>query len=152
MSEISANQALAKAILRIIDRIIPPLSVRKISRSLRYGATFLGTFIWSYFCLLFYKRSFESAQKGASTSESEQKEASTNGVDYFPVDLNPNETYLQIIILIILPMLFTTLIARSIKRGTILNFFILGLSIPTLAWAILRLAFFFELGNGGDGK
>ena len=38
---------------------------------------------------------------------------------------------------------FTVLIAISVKRGTPLRFFLLGLSIPTVTLSILKFAFLF---------
>lgn len=74
--------------------------------------TFLGTFIWALAGMIFLSYNVSYADKEV---------------------LN--------LFLLSVCILFTYLITVSIKRGTALSFFLWGLSVPTLAASLLKLAF-----------
>ena len=76
--------------------------------------TFLGTFIWAL-----------------------------AGMIFLSYNVNYADQEILNLFLLSVCILFTYLITVSIKRGTALSFFLWGLSVPTLAASLLKLAFLF---------
>lgn len=107
---------------RIVDYTTRPITEANgsVHWIVRYAMTFTGTSIWAL-------------------------------IGAFVLALSGNAQHLDLygvgILAVPTSVLFTCLIATSIKRGTPLGFFLWGLSIPTFALSILKFAFLFGYPN-----
>lgn len=144
----SPGQELAKLLARLTDRILPDTSAREKPAhwSVRYGITFIGAIIWSLTALLV--AFLFVVVPGLRRLRPDQSQTFQDPFQY-SIDYTVDWQFWIILVAFFSSVLFTILIAISVKRGTALSFFLWGLSVPTLAMTILKFAFLFDRDSSG---
>ena len=115
---------------RLMDRFLPDTSERssKPSGRVRYGASFLGAATWGVMLLVYLLSKFVVKD----TPDSAEVFSAYPDSDWV--------LFLLVIIVVYLAM-FSILIGASVRRGTALNFYLWGLSIPVVVTNLLNFTF-----------
>ena len=126
-SESTLSTEVALLIKRLVDRILPDTEKwsKDPSARVRYGATFLGGLTWAGVIGLLVLSRLESLNPD-------------NEILADPVVFLQVSVYL---LTVLLAIKFTILIGVSVRHGTPLNYYLWGLSIPTLVVNILAFAY-----------
>lgn len=136
---------IAVVLRRILDRVMPESAGRREASGLvRYGVTFLGTFLWFSLAFLFVKMSPKPNDPNPP-AETVFEPSQIAGVAFIETFLQGNPI-LAFALCLIVGGVFTCLIAATFKHGRPLTFFFCGLFYPSLAINIVKYAFLFEWG------